>query len=193
MSCTYYEYKSGLFGGDYWCTKKDGQVDDNTYYKYCRDYSYDECPIYRHQESSGCFITTVACQILGLADQNPVLNNFRDFRDNILQKDPKYYDALKEYDVIGPVLADALVNDKERHAMAAGLYQHAILPIHQLIQKQEVDRAVEAYSVMTLMLVNYYGLKHSYNQIKEVGYDYLDFCPKQAGHGKKYVRRPKDE
>lgn len=66
--------------------KKDCRVDDGTYRKYCRDYNYDECPIYKHQESSSCFITTVACQILGKEDNDPVLNDFRKFRGNILQK-----------------------------------------------------------------------------------------------------------
>lgn len=99
MSCVYYEFKSALFGGDYWCNKKDCRVDDNTYRRYCRDYSYDECPIYKKTESSGaCFITTVVCKIVGLKDNDQVLQNLRNFRDNILQPNEKYYDILKEYD-----------------------------------------------------------------------------------------------
>lgn len=36
MSCTFYSFKGGLFGGDYWCDKKDCRVDNDTYRRYCR-------------------------------------------------------------------------------------------------------------------------------------------------------------
>lgn len=191
MSCTYYEFKGGFIGGDYWCRKKDCRVDDGTYYRYCRGYNYDECPIYQHQESSGCFITTVACQILGEEDNSSVLNDFRKFRENILQKNTKYYDILKEYDVIGPKIANALFHDKDREEMAKGLYQNAILPVHRFILEENYDKAVETYYVMTLMLVNYYGFKREYNEIKDQDYGYssLEFNPKISGHGMKKVKR----
>lgn len=190
MACTFYEYRSGLFSGDYWCRKNDCPVDENTYYRYCRNYSYDECPIYKHQESSGCFITTVACQILGKEDQDPILNDLRNFRSNVLQKDEKYYDILKEYDVIGPMVADALVNDKDRDKIASVLYQDVILPVHLLIQKSDYEKAVESYYVMTLMLVNYYGLKHEYNDLKDKNYGYssVEFDPAYAGHGRRRIK-----
>ena len=192
MSCTYYEFKrSGLFSGDYWCQKKDCRVDSDTYYKYCRNYNYDACPIYKQsQSSSPCFITTITCQILGKNDNDPLLNRFRSFRDNILQKNKQYEDALKEYDVIGPQIANCLINDQDREAMALGLFQHALLPIDTLIQQQEYDTAVEKYSLMTLMLINYYGLKHDYNQTKDKNYGYGqdEFEPTLAGHGYKRVR-----
>ena len=195
MSCTYYEFKGGFFGGDYWCRKKDCRVDDGTYRRYCRDYNYDECSIYKHQESSGCFITTVACQILGKEGNDPVLNDLRKFRGNILQKNPKYYDILKEYDVIGPKIADSLFHDKDKEEMAKGLYQNAILPVHSLIQQEDYDKAVETYYVMTLMLVNYYGLKHEYNEIKDQDYGYLtsEFDPKISGHGMKKIKKKVEE
>ncbi len=188
MSCTYYQYKGGLFSGDYWCCKKDCRVDDATYYKYCRDYNYDECPIYKHSESSGCFITTIACQILGKKDDDVVLNDFRNFRDNILQKNPEYYDILKEYDVIGPMIAEAIQHDSDREVLASHLYQCALLPIHHHIEEKEYGKAVEKYYLMTLMLINYYGLKHEYNQIKDQNYGYQEFIPSLSGHGKKRVK-----
>lgn len=187
MSCTYYKWNGGIFG-DYWCTKNDCRVDSDTYYKYCRDYNYDECPIYKKSESSGCFITTVACQILGLDDKAPLLNNFRNFRDNILQKDKKYEETLKEYDVIGPKIACCLMHDNDRQEMAQGLYQNILLPVNELINQQEYDKAVEAYYIMTLSLVNYYGLKHEYNDAKDNNYGYKEFNQQTAGHGLKKVK-----
>lgn len=188
MACTFYEFKVGLFGGDYYCNKKGCVVNSDIYYQYCRNYDYRDCPIYKQQTSSGCFITTVACQILGLKDNNPILNNLRYFRDHVLQEKEQYYDILKEYDVIGPIVANALMNDKDRQEMAQGLYQYAILPISKLIDQKEYDKAVENYYLMTLMLVNYYGLKHEYNNIKDRDYDYLEFNPTIAGHGRKRVK-----
>jgi len=194
MSCTFYDYKSGLFSGDYWCKKKDCRVDEDTYYKYCRGYNYDACPIFKERESSSpCFITTVTCQILGKNDNDPLLNRFRSFRDNVLQKDKKYGDTLKEYDVIGPQIADCLINDKDRAKLAKGIFETVLLPVDILIQQQKYEEAVEKYYIMTLSLVNYYGLKHEYNQIKEKDYGYQqgEFVPNLAGHGYKRVRAPK--
>lgn len=188
MACTYYEFKSSLFGGDFWCQKKDCQVDNDTYYKYCRGYSYGDCPIYKHTECSGCFITTIVCQILGHDDNDKVLNNLRNFRDNILQNNEEYHDLLKDYDNIGPKLADCIQNDKDKFEMATGLYNNIILPISNLIEKKDYDNACNKYNIMTLALINYYGLKHEYNNAKDNDYGYQKFDAKQAGHGKRKVK-----
>lgn len=185
MSCPYYEYKSGLFSGDYWCDKKDCAVNDDIYYQYCRNYDYSSCPIYKHTESSGCFLTTIVCNLLGKSDNDTILNDFRNFRNHILQKQEKYYDILKEYDTIGPVIKDAILIDSNRQIIANGIYQNGLLPIHHLIQQKNYDQAVENYYVMTLMLINYYGLKKEYNQLKDKNYYNLNFDPTKAGHGRR--------
>lgn len=187
MSCTYYSWKGGFFG-DYWCNKKDCRVDSDTYRKYCRDYNYDECPIYKHTESSGCFITTLACQILGKCDNHPVLNNLRNFRDNVLQQDKKYEEVLKQYDCIGPMIADALNNDKDKIMLSLDLYNYSILPISKAIDDKNYDKAITHYQYMTLYLVNYYGLKDEYNNIKDNNYNYETFNQETAGHGIKRVK-----
>ena len=189
MSCSYYQFNGGIFSGDYWCNKINQRVAEAEYYKYCRDYNYDECPIYRKEESSGCFITTVCCQILGLNDQDKLLDDFRNFRDNVLQKNEKYYDTLKEYDVIGPIIANKILQDKDQKEMASGLYQNALKNIHHSIMQKDYDKAVEKYYIMTLMLIQYYHLKHSYNQIKKENYHYEDFVPTLAGHGRKRTKK----
>ena len=84
MSCSYYKFSSSLFGGDYWCTKNDCRVDEKTYIKYCRDYNYSSCSIFRKVDSSGCFITTIVCDILKKPDDDKVMKNLRYFRDNVL-------------------------------------------------------------------------------------------------------------
>ena len=189
MACSYYCWKGGLFGGDYWCKKTDTRVDDNTYQKYCKNYNYDECPVYKHNESSGCFITTVTCEILGRQDDSVVMNDLRKFRDEVLHSDEKYNDILKEYDVIGPILADCIKIDPQREIMADGLYNNALVPIHELVNNKEYDKAVEKYYLMTLMLIKYYGLKHIYNSVKDDDYGYKSFDPSVSGHGRKLERK----
>lgn len=189
MSCTYYEFKSnGFFGGDYWCRKKDCRVDDNTYYKYCCDYNYDECKIYQQSESSGCFLTTIACQILGKDDKNPVLNNLRTFRDEVLQQDKQYYEVLRDYDIIGPMIVDAISHDNDKEVIAEEIYSNVILPVNEAINKKNYERAIKHYQYMTMYLIVYYGLNNEYNLIKNVKYDYQDFNPTIAGHGLKKVK-----
>ena len=41
---------------------------------------------------------------------------------------------------------------------------------------------------MTLLLINYYGLKHVYNLGKDSGEYYKNFEVVTSGHGKKLVR-----
>lgn len=190
MSCDFYEYQSGFLCGDYYCKIKKDTINSDTYYKYCRGYNYQECPIYIHERnsSSGCFITTVVCNILGKNDDDKVLNNLRSFRDNILVPNKKYHDILKEYDVIGSRVSEFIVNDKDREKMAVGIYENAILPINERINQKDYDTAVEMYYIMTLSLVNYYGLKHDYNRIKDRNYNNFEFNEKTAGHGLRKVR-----
>ena len=153
---------------------------------YCKNNAY-KCPIYAKNgtNSAGCFITTVACEILNKKDDNEVMQNLRKFRDNVLQENEEYFDVLKEYDTVGPVLADRLRNDENREVIAETLYEKILKPISVLVSEDKIEKAVESYYVMTLLLVNYYGLKHDYNNVKENGYYYESFDSKTAGHGKK--------
>lgn len=187
MSCTYYRWNGGIFG-DYWCDKKDCRVDSDTYYKNCRDFNYDECPIYRHSESSGpCFITTVLCEILGLPDNHETLNTLRAFRDNILQKDKQYEEILKIYDIIGPMLAYRLKIDKNKEQLASELYNLSLLPIIEEIKNKNYAKAIKHYIYMTLSLISSYNLRTTYNSLKDIGFECSNFNQKTAGHG--YIKR----
>lgn len=189
-SCRFYRYEGGFFSGGNTCsvTGRKENVTEDYYVRYCKhDYNRRDCPLYRKYgpyESSGCFITTVTCEILGQQDNSLIMNHLRNFRDNVLQTNEKYYDILKEYDVIGPKLADCIRQDKDREVMANGLYKNVLVPVSQLVNDKDYDKAVETYYVMTLMLINYYGLKHQYNAIKDDNYGYDDFEPSKAGHGR---------
>ena len=142
-TCRFYSYESGFFSGGNTCsvTGRKENITESYYRSYCyADYNRTDCPLYKKYgpyESSGCFITTVTCEILGKQDNAPIMNHLRCFRDNVLQNDSKYYDILKEYDVIGPKLADCIRNDKDKEEMALGLYQNVLLPVADLISEKE--------------------------------------------------------
>lgn len=187
MSCEFYSYKSGLFSGDYWCNKNECSVSSDTYYKYCRDYNYRECPNYKHQESSGCFITTIICNMLNKKDDDVILKTLRSFRDDVLQKDEKYYNILKEYDLIGPVIADCIIRENNID-LVRDTYQKSIIPIYYLIYHKKYEDAIGRYQLMTQLLIDYYSLNDEYDKIKNNGYQYDDFVPEKAGHGRRYAR-----
>lgn len=190
MSCTFYKWDSGFFFGDYYCTKQNKAVDSETYSKYCRDYNYSECPIYKHQESSGCFITTVVCDILGTKDNDKTLETLRNFRDNVLQKNKKYYHLLKLYDNMGPKIADAILHDSDNRKLSTFLFNDIIKPISKQIEQKNYDRAINNYELMMLSLINYYGFKHDYNNAVDRDYNYQEkeFNPRLSGHGRRRLK-----
>lgn len=164
--------------------KKKDYVPENIYWRYCRNYDYDDCPTYKYQESSGCFITTVVHNILGNPDDAKVLNDFRSFRNNILQKNPQYKEGLKEYDGIGPMIANCLVHDKDAKDMAQMTYQIDLLKVHKYYLQKEYDKAYVYYCKMTQDLISYYGLEKIYEQLKNSNYGFNNFNQSLAGHGK---------
>ena len=179
MSCPFYTFRQG----DYYCSKNTNYVNSDTYYKYCRNYDYDDCPVYKRNDStSGCYLTTIVCSVLNKKDDNKVLNSLRNFRDNTLQKNEEYYEILKAYDIIGPTISKSINLDKDRFTMANYLYETFLKPIAALVDDNKDLEAIEKYRIMTLALINYYGIKKVYNNIN---YDIPNFKPETAGHGRK--------
>lgn len=79
MSCPYYWYNQHFA-----CRKTGKDVNEDTYYKYCRNYDYSDCPIYKGQDSSGCFLTSACVEAKGLPDDCSELSVLRHFRDSYL-------------------------------------------------------------------------------------------------------------
>ena len=188
-ACRFYRYEGGFFTSGNTCsvTGKKEMVTEEYYKMYCRyDYNRRSCPLYKKYgpyESSTCFITTVVHNILGDSDSCKVLNDFRRFRDNVLQVTPKYYEGLIEYDSIGPKVAYSLANDSDAYDMAEMIYQLDLLKVHHYYLEGNYDDAYEWYCKMTRDLISYYGLENGYFLLKSDYVDY-DFNPKLAGHGK---------
>ena len=120
------------------------------------------------------------------------MDNLRKFRKDILRKNEKYYNTLKEYDVIGPMLSDCLMNDKNKEEMAFCFYQSTVLPVNEFINQGNYDAAVLLYTMSTKALIEYYGLMNQYCDIRSRDYDYEGFDPELAGCGKKKLRTLKE-
>ena len=71
MSCPFYWYNH-----HYACRKSGKDVNEDTYYKYCRNYDYDDCPIYKGNDSGGCFLTSACTEARGLPDDCRELTAF---------------------------------------------------------------------------------------------------------------------
>lgn len=186
--CSYCKDGGGFFSSDYICSLNNEYIPQSYLNDYCKyDYRVSNCPFYKENGpyiSSSCFITTVTCDILGKDDNDLVMQKLRNFRNNILQKNEEYYEILKLYDSIGPIIANNLINDPEKEIFTPLLYS-ILEKITKLIDKSDYESAIEKYIVMTLLLVNRYNLKHLFNNMIDDNYGYSDdnFDPIVAGHG----------
>jgi hypothetical protein len=188
MGCPNCVTESSFFGFsvDHRCTIKDEIVTDEIKWKFqCTGNYYSDCEIYkRYNSGTGCFLTTIVHKILGKKDNDSILENFRSFRDNVLQKDSKYYDVLKMYDTVGPMIVECIELDDNREKMANTIFKNILLPLNDKINNHEYDHAVNMYQCMTMFLIEYYGLMPEYEKIKDRDYGYISFDVKSAGHGR---------
>ena len=177
----------GIFSSDTCDVSGRSETIPSSYEYYCKNNGY-KCPWYEaaYGPSSGCFITTITCDILGKDDKDYVLESLRKFRDNILQKKDEYEAVLKVYDKIGPVVACSLFNDKDREEKAAKLYSK-LNEFVEVIDRGEYSKATRNYIMMTLRLVSEYGMQEKYRSLRDnnFGYKEGEFDQKTAGHGKK--------
>lgn len=183
--CIYFGgFQGGIFSGGYVCNKTHKEVNNDIYRSYCTGYNYDKCPEYKRGTSdNGCYLTTITCEILGKNDDDYVLKTMRQFRDNVMSKDSKYYSILMDYDVMGPLIAYKMNNDNNKEKMAEGLYNNTLIPIAKDIERKLYSNAVKKYQTMTKELIRYYGFEQMYKE-KQENYNFDNFDSSKAGHGK---------
>ena len=143
-------------------------------------YPDDSCNHHRSRDyvPGGCFITTVVCEQLGYDDDCDVLSNLRNFRKEVLQKDPTYAPILYQYDVLGPSISKKLKEDSID--ISQKIYECFLVPIVGLLKKKEYEQAVNRYIYMTNLLKNYYGIESQ----QEMDYNYQY---QNGGHG--YIKK----
>ncbi len=159
--------------------KGDGEEGYCSYYK-TYYYPGDSC-IHHTMYNGYCYITTIVCDILELSDDCGLLETLRGFRNNVMQKEPKYKKVLYEYDIVGPQIAKYLMEDygkSEDREEIIGLFNFFILPTVKYINEKNYPEAVDRYTKLTEALIDKYGIE----RVKEVSDDY-DYT--KGGHGVK--------
>lgn len=188
--CKHYESNSGWFSTDYCNISGQRETIPSSYYSSCKNGGYG-CPWYEKEygTSSGCFITTVTCDILGKDDHDYVMDGLRKFRDEVLQKDEDYSSVLKLYDRVGPVISYKLFHDKDRVSKASKIYSR-LENFVEIINNGNYKGAAKKYIIMTLKLVSEYGIQDYYRDLRNRNFGYIgqEFDISKAGHGKKSTK-----
>ena len=154
MSCTFYYWNGG-----YACRKTGKNVDEDIYYKYCRNYDYDDCPIYKGNDSSGgCFLTSACVETRGLADNCHELTVLRSFRDTYLKCRANGEADISEYYRYAPTIVERINSSSNKDAELDGIYEKLVLPCVNDIENGQMESAYERYSAYFRML------KDKYNQ-----------------------------
>lgn len=149
MSCSYYTFKNN----DYYCCKKQDYVNSDVYYKYCRNYDYDECPIYKGDTSSGgCYLTSACVEARGLPDDCMELTVLREFRDNWLKNQPGGLAEVAEYYATAPKIVEKINARTDAKDIWNGLYEKLVIPCVKFIEEGEMEKAHAMYRDGTVKL-----------------------------------------
>ena len=187
--CPYLDWQQRLFSSDSKvCKLTHEYIPDKYFSDYCQYYNYcGNCPNYKQYGSTnnGCFITTITCDILEKDDNCYEMSSLRALRNNFLQNHEEYFEILKIYDVIGPVIAERLSIDSNKKQVANTLFEYIIKPCSSLIEKGDYVLATYRYYLMTLELIRYYDLEEDYKKSRDNDYGYESFDASKAGFGKK--------
>lgn len=136
-----------------WCSARRTYINPNE--NACSTYfRYDES----RKPVSGCYLTTIICNLLGKGENALELQMMRAFRDGYMLNEPKLYPMLIEYDVVGPKIVNALIHDPLQMTIAKKLYENYITPITEDILLANYDIAIQKYTNMTQKLRNMYNI-----------------------------------
>ena len=154
MSCPYYWWNN-----HYACRKSGKDVNDDIYGRYCKSYSYDDCPIYKNEDSSssgGCFLTTACVEARGLPDNCHELTTLRSFRDGYMRSLPNGDSEICEYYFTAPQIIRAIMAEENPSEVFDSIYAELVSPCVKLVESGENAAAHELYSSYVLMLKDRY-------------------------------------
>ena len=120
----------------------------------CRHFNKKKMP-------STCYLTTIACDILGYKDDAYPLQTLRDFRDNYMKMNSEYDQVLEDYDIVGPMICDKLEEDENNVEVARSMMNNYIAPAVMLIDDKHYDYAIRLYECMTIDLMHHYNIDES--------------------------------
>lgn len=151
MSCPYYWYNH-----NYACRKSGKDVNEDIYYKYCRNYDYDDCPIYKGNDSSGCFLTSACTKARGLPDDCEELQILRHFRDGYMRSLPEGPDEIIEYYHKAPMVVETINSRPDAQAIFDRIYNELVLPCISFIKSGQLPQAHTLYRAYSRTLFQTY-------------------------------------
>lgn len=153
MSCPYYTWRS-----DFYCTKQHNYVNEDVYYKYCRNYDYNGCPVYGDAGSStGCFLTSACVEAMDLPDNCEELIILRKFRDTWLVKQPGGQAEIREYYRIAPGIVSTIQRREDRQQIFQRIYDDVVCPCVLWIKQKQYHKAWKSYRNMVETIKREYG------------------------------------
>lgn len=149
MSCRYYWWNN-----HYACRKSGKDVNEDIYYKYCRNYDYGDCPIYKQQNPSDsrCYITTACIRAKNLPDNCHELTVLRTFRDTYLLASEEGKAAVSHYYEIAPHVVAAIEKKANAEEIFVDLYEKLVSPCVALISDGKHEAAFQLYKNTALEL-----------------------------------------
>ena len=148
MACSYYQFRQN----DYYCHKKEDYINSDVYYRYCRDYNYDDCPIYKNEADSGCYITSACIGVLGCADDGEELTLLRNFRDTYMYGRRELHSEIQEYYEIAPQIVKKINAQRNFYEIYKRIYDKMIAPCIKAIRNSMPDEAYRIYKYEYLKL-----------------------------------------
>lgn len=142
MSCSYYTFRQG----DYYCTKEGEYVNSDRYYKYCRNYDYADCPIYKGDSSSTtCYLTSACVYAKNLPDDCYELQTLRTFRDTWMKGSEEGQKSIEIYYDTAPKIVSAINDTVNPKAIYEKIYNEMVLPCVRLIEQNKMQETFELY------------------------------------------------
>lgn len=151
MSCPYYWYNN-----HYACQKSGKDVNEDTYYKYCRNYDYDDCPIYKGNDTSGCFLTSACIEAKSLDDNCYELTTLRRFRDEYMASlECGKYD-VNHYYYVAPTIVSKIKEQSNSIVIFEQIYNELVIPCVKYIDALNYEAAYTLYKNYVLSLESQY-------------------------------------
>ena len=143
MSCPYYWWNN-----HYACRKSGKDVNEDTYYKYCRNYDYDDCPIYKGKlpsDSGNCYLSTACIEAMNLPDDCYELSLLRQFRDNYVLATEEGKKDIAHYNAVAPVIVSKIKLARDSQETLSRIYSALIVPCVNLIEAGKLSEAYVRY------------------------------------------------
>ncbi len=149
--CAHLQINGGTCFGEYYCETKCKYMKDNA--PACG--SFIKRPDGGYQRA-GCYITTMACKILGLEDDCEVLTSLRRLREEYLKSFEDGIRILQEYDQIGPIISLLIQNESKEFVEV--LFEKFLIPCKEYVVAKLYPEATLIYQNMFMELKCRYGL-----------------------------------